>query len=106
MEVTSKELFEALEIIRSRRANEAQSSSTNEVCDECGCVHNEPEEEMTQENVLDIINKDIDSLASKKGITINTTDTGEAAIDLLKKSPTAYKIFENFLAANGIPYSK
>ena len=120
MEVSSQELFEAIEIIRSRRANAKVEAEVEEeedfidgfICTECGCVHadydefEEDQEDEFEEDQEDEMDNAIEEFAQRTGLNmISVKDNGESPIDLIRQHPHANQIFENYLASNGIPYS-
>ena len=113
MEVSSQELFEAIEIIRSRRANAQVESEVEEeedfidgsICTECGCVHADYDE-VEEDQEEDEMDNAIEEFAQRTGLNmISVKDNGESPIDLIRRHPQANQIFENYLASNGIPYS-
>ena len=113
MEVSSQELFEAIEIIRSRRANAQVESEVEEeedfidgsICTECGCVHADYDE-VEEDQEEDEMDNAIEEFAQRTGLNmISVKDNGESPIDLIRQHPHANQIFENYLASNGIPYS-
>lgn len=113
MEVSSQELFEAIEIIRSRRANAQVEAEVEEeedfidgsICTECGCVH-EDYDEVEEDQEEDEMDNAIEVFAQRTGLNmISVKDNGESPIDLIRRHPHANQIFENYLASHGIPYS-
>ena len=117
MEVSSQELFEAIEIIRSRRANakveaeveveveEEEDFIDGSICTECGCVHADYDE-VEEDQEEDEMDNAIEEFAQRTGLNmISVKDNGESPIDLIRQHPHANQIFENYLASNGIPYS-